>query len=237
MERAPFCGRPDRYRSPQLSLTLRIALALSLLVASASAPAQPSHYVTDEINVNLRSGAGNGYRIKERITSGTGLTVISERSGWTQVRTEAGATGWMPSQYVVAEAPAITRLPEVASELEQARERILALETRLQRVSNERDSAYERLSELKSERDQLSEQVQEASRGLQLAEENQRLKKEVVDLERRIQSLNNQVSRLSGQNHQEWFLVGAGVLGTGLLVGLLLGRVRVGRRGGGGNQL
>jgi SH3 domain protein len=204
---------------------------LAVLAASPAALAQSSHYVTDELRVNLRTGAGNDYRIRERIRSGTGLTILAERGGWTRVRTEGGLTGWMPSQYVTADAPAVTRLPTMETELTDARERILALESRLQRVRNERDSAHERLEQLENERDKLAAQIEQASRGLELAEENQRLKKTNVDLKRRIQELNNRVEGLAGQNRQQWFLVGAGVLGAGLIVGLLLGRVRGARRG------
>jgi SH3 domain protein len=202
-----------------------------LVTACFSTFAQTNAYVTDELRVNLRSGAGNGYRIQERIKSGTPLTVLNERSGWTRVRTQGGSTGWVPSQFVVADAPASARLPDIEADLEDARERVLSLETELQRVRGERDAAHERLIELEEERDKLASQVEEASKGLELAKENQRLKKEAVDLKRRVQDLENEVSRLSGHNRQEWFLVGAGVLGFGLVVGLLLGRIKTPKRG------
>lgn len=209
----------------------RCALALILLSAAFGTVAQTNAYVTDELRINLRTGAGNTYRIQERIEAGTPLTVVNQRNGWSRVRTQGGLTGWVPSQFVTTETPATARLPKVEKELEDARERILALETRLQRIRAERDSAHERLKELEQERDKLASQVEEARKGLEMAQENQRLKKEAIDRKRRIQALENQVSRLSGQNRQEWFLVGAGVLGLGLVVGLLLGRVKGSKRG------
>ncbi len=214
-----------------MPLLCRLTTVLVLLVVSQGGFAQSSHYVTDELRVNLRTGAGNDYRITQRIPAGTGLSVLAERGGWTRVRTENGQTGWLPAQYVSSEAPAAERLPGLKSELTEARERILALESRLKRVRDERDNVSERLEAMESERDKLASQVEQASRGLELAEENRRLKKSKVDLNRRIQELTNRVEGLTGQNRQEWFLVGAGVLGLGLIVGLLLGRVRGPRRG------
>ena len=220
-----------------MSLSTRLAIAFAvLLVGSPGLAQQASSYVTDELKINLRSGAGTGYRIKERISSGTALTVLAEQGSWSRVRTQGGVTGWAPSQYIDAEPPASAELPELKSAIEDARKRILVLETRLQRVRAERDKAHVRLNDLETERDELASKLDQARRGLDLAQENQRLKKEAIDLKRRIQELENQVAQLSGQNRHAWFLVGAGVLGFGLVLGLLAGRSGGGRRGN-SNQL
>lgn len=225
------CLLTYRLEESVVTSSRRLMAALALLLVSSALAAQSSHYVTDELRVNLRAGAGTDYRIAERIAAGTGLDVLAERNGWTRVRTEDGTTGWLPSQYLTEEAPAVRRLPDLEDELGQARERILALEAQLRRVRGERDSAHERIEELEAKRQTLETKVKQASRGINLAEENTRLKKDVVELERRVQTLTNQNEALSDQHRQEWFLVGAGVLVAGLVLGLLMGRARAPKRG------
>lgn len=81
----------------------KLALGLGLWSALAAAPLfAATQYVTDDMMVPLRSGAGNEFRIiNSRIRSGTQVTVLSEPAGdWAEVRLSSGQEGWMRKQYL-----------------------------------------------------------------------------------------------------------------------------------------
>ncbi|TFG65971.1 MAG: TIGR04211 family SH3 domain-containing protein, partial [Nitrospirales bacterium] len=64
------------------------------------------NYISDVLNVPLRSGPSTAHRIIHRgIPSGTQLTILAtdEEAGFTQVRTAGGMEGWVTSQYLVRE--------------------------------------------------------------------------------------------------------------------------------------
>ena len=72
--------------------------------------------------------------------------------------------------------------------------------------------------------------MERAEQGLDLYDENEELKKEVIDLQRTIQDLEHERERLRERDDQRWFIVGASVLGAGILAGLILPRIRWRRR-------
>jgi SH3 domain protein len=199
-----------------------------VLVSGASA--QQTRWVTDEWRINLRSGAGNEYRIIEVLPTGTTMQLLESGDAWSRVRIGSGAEGWVPSQYLMSEPPAAQRLQTVQQELTGARERIAALEAELQQVTAERDSARQQVASLGGARERLTQQLDQAREGLELSEENKLLKKQVIDLQRRIQDLESETVRLADRSRQDWFLVGAGVLFAGMLVGIIMTRIRWRRR-------
>lgn len=106
------------------TLILSLGVWSALLISPAFAATQ---YVTDDMMVPMRSGAGNEFRIiNSRIRSGTPVTVLSEPEGdWAQIRLENGQDGWMRKQYLQTSPVAKARLE--AAQASQARaERALA---------------------------------------------------------------------------------------------------------------
>ncbi len=83
---------------------------------------QDLHYISDKILVPVRSGAGGDFRIINRgIPSGTPLTIIgSNESGrWTEVQTEGGTRGWVPTQFVQKETPAEIQIDDLRAQLKR----------------------------------------------------------------------------------------------------------------------
>lgn len=209
-----------------MQLTRRLAVAVLALCAAVAVVAQPTRYVTDEFRINLRSGAGNQFRILELVTTGTALQLLDSQNGWSQVRTPDGTTGWVPSQYLSTQPAAADRLGRMEEQLNEARSRVETLESTLSEVRGELETARQRIRELTGRRDTLNQKLDEARKGLELAEENKALKKQVIDLQRRIQDLESETERLSDRNRQDWFMVGAGVVVLGMLIGIAVTRIR-----------
>ncbi|GER24400.1 hypothetical protein NCCP1664_28950 [Zafaria cholistanensis] len=77
--------------------------------APAPAPEKPSAAPTavfrTAANLNLRSGAGTGYRVLKVLSKGTSVTVVSVKGTWSQVKA-GSTTGWVSTSYLAPPAAA-----------------------------------------------------------------------------------------------------------------------------------
>ena len=90
------------------------------------------NYISDVLNVPLRSGPSTAHRIIHRgLPSGTQLTVLAtdEEAGFTQIRTAGGMEGWVRSQHLIGQpiarvklAAAEKRLKDLKGKIDKERE-------------------------------------------------------------------------------------------------------------------
>lgn len=212
-----------------MQVSVKALLVTLLLVLPLAAGAQSTAYVTDDLRLNLRSGPGNQYRILELLPSGTAVQVLERGQEWTRVRA-GGTEGWMRSSYLQSQPAAAVRLGQVSEELARLQEQNAGLTEALEATQQELQAAVAEAETLRAENETMSRRLEQASRGLELADENQALKKQVIDLEREVQDLTNETRRLSDRSRQDWFVVGAGVMAFGMLVGIVVTRIRWRRR-------
>lgn len=213
----------------------RLLLLLICLCAAAQGLAD-TRYVTDQFQITMRKGESTGHKIIRMLPTGTAVEVIdtSPESGYARIRTEDGTTGYVLARQLLDEPV--------------ARERIAALEARLQDLQKEPDQLAAQLAELQTahaglqaeHRDLLaSEQrlqeelatIRHASANVvQITEERAELRQGVAELTRQVAELQQANRELANQSTQRWFLIGAGVVCGGILIGLILPRLRLRRR-------
>ncbi len=201
-------------------------LLLPLLVVAGE-----TWYVSDKLIITLRSGQGNQYQIIKTLPSGTPLEVLEKtETGYTRVRTPDGLEGWVRTQYLIPE-------PIAAVKLERAEKKLARLQARNRKLKEELTQLRKRTAELEAERKQLlaSNQKAEAelkrlnevaARPLLLDKQNRELKQQNVRLEKELQVLQQENQHLKDRSQREWFIAGALVLFGGLLLGLVIPRIR-----------
>ena len=74
--------------------------------------------------------------------------------------------------------------------------------------------------------EQLDEIRELSTDAIQLDEQNKRLKQQLIDNERRVDELEAENRELSARSNREWFIVGAAVVVFGILLGLIIPRLR-----------
>ena len=91
----------------------QILLAVMLTTTlSVSAETPKYAYVTDEVNIPMRSSRSFNNNLIKMLTTGDKLEVIRYFDGWTQVQYGV-QTGWVPSRYLSVNEPAKNRLKQL----------------------------------------------------------------------------------------------------------------------------
>jgi SH3 domain protein len=161
-----------------------IGLLLLQGAISALSFGEEQRYITDEILVPVRSGAGGEYRIVNKgLSSGTPITQfsLSEDGIWAEVETRGGTRGWLRAQYIQVEKPSQLLLQEAErqyAELEADRNKIRSMLDDSQSVAYEADGELAELKKkLATNEAELSQIKQISGAAIELDSRNQSLAK------------------------------------------------------------
>ncbi|MDH5230341.1 MAG: TIGR04211 family SH3 domain-containing protein [Gammaproteobacteria bacterium] len=190
-----------------------------------------TQYVKDTIFIQLRSGKGDEFRILKALKSGTRLEVIEQSDdGYAFVRTDEGLEGWVRDKYLSPD-------PVAADLLEKANQKIDKLvgenETLKQRVSvlrQELKEANKQVSSLDKANTQLEKTNAKisdvAARPMEIEQLNRELGTRNEIIEKEILELREINQKLEKGTTRKWFMTGAGVIVLGLVIGLIIPRIR-----------
>jgi len=187
------------------------------------------NYISDELNVPLRSGPSTAHRIIHRgLPSGTKLTVLAtdEEAGFTQVRTDGGLEGWVTSQYLIKEpiasvklVAAEKRLQSLKTEIDKEREAHASLQSEYKETEANNKTLTSQVQALTKELVELkrisADPINEHARNVELTQQNQRLVDQVDELSSMTRQLKDNVQR-------DWLLYGGALVLIGLLLGVVL---------------
>lgn len=197
------------------SLVLLLFVTLVPLVASAE-----TRFV--EVEVTLRTGQGTDFGIVRMIRSGTPVEVLEQdqQTGYSRVRMPGGTEGWILARY-------LTQSPIGAEELVAARQRIDQLNRENRELTEERNRYMGEADTLAEELARLKDL---SSNAIALEDANRTLRTTLNRNQERIANLETDNDRLRSTVTRDWFLAGAGVLVGGVLIGVILPRLRWRRR-------
>lgn len=196
-------------------------------------------YVTDSFKAPLHSGHSNAYRIIAYPSSGMAMEVLDENkeTGYTKVKTSRGTEGWILTRYLV-------NTPIAKHRLLQTQKQLAALKKKNQELAAGQNNASQTASELNRQNKSLQDAnaklekelnyIKDVSgnaisinqRNQQLIEENQQLKND-IDL------LSSDNERLKGDAKSQYFMMGAGAILLGLILGLVLPSLKPKRKDSG----
>jgi SH3 domain protein len=204
-------------------------LVLSLISISAFGQ---SMFVSDELVVTLRTGPSTQNAILRNLSSGTRVDLLesSPDSGYVRVRTDDGTEGWVLTQYLTDEPIARERLANTAGELEAARARVGELEERVAALSEELSVTNGRLQDAEVANSAMTAELADirtaSSNVLTLRDQNESLRRRLNDRDQELSALVTETAALRSRAVREWFVVGAGVLFGGIVLGLVLPSLR-----------
>ena len=202
-----------------------------LLILSGNAMAE-TRYVSDTLEITMRSGKGTSFGITRMLRSGTPVKVLAtdKKTGYTQVRTNSGKEGWVLSRFLMKGQAARDRLATAEKNLAELELENRKLTTAMASLNEEKGTLESSLSTLEGESRGVSQELAEirrtASSALTIDSENKDLKGRMVSLERQLQTVQQENETLKDRTARDWFMVGAAVVLLGIIVGLIIPKIR-----------
>jgi SH3 domain protein len=201
-----------------------ITIAIYAVIYATPVPAAAEiMYVGDITKLNVRENRGANSNIIETLPSGEKVEVMTFSSGWTNIRLSDGTQGWVVSRYLSKDKPLSVQIEELKEQLESMLQKIEDLKTENNRLTSDNqtltsrlDENMEKLAVIQSAYGSLKDDSKDY---LGLKNKYDRLALEITKKTSRIKSLEQRVSDTYLSFAIKWFLVGAGVL----LIGFLLG--------------
>ncbi len=208
--------------------TLFFVSTFTTLTAHSSS----QRYISDELQVALRSGASTEYRIIAFLKSGENLRVQKSdesKEGWTKVKASDGKEGWVQDRY-------LTKTPSAKNQLAQA-QKILA---NLTEKNSELKQSVKELTELNDQSSEekrlLNEQLHNAQteyqrlltvseKTLEIDSANQQLNQELAMIKVRLEELTIENGQLKESEYVDGITHGTIAVIAGCLLALVLPRL------------
>ena len=140
-------------------MTKQILLAVMLATTLSVDAETPKYaYITDEINIPMRSDRSFNNNLVKMLTTGDKLKVIRYFDGWTQVQ-YGGQSGWVTSRYLSVNEPVKNRLKLLFEENKNLKLEIKTLEIKLEIFKANRSLRAEIQAEEDKERELAQEDI------------------------------------------------------------------------------
>ncbi len=210
------------------STTLILVLLLGL-VTSATAE---TRYVSDRLEIQMRTGKGTQFRIMRMLPSGTAVEILEtdQENGYTRIRAPGGVEGWVLSRLLMKGQAAREKLAAAEKRLARLELENRKLNSSFAGLKKEKGGTDQELRKFSKENRKLGQELENirrtASSSLAIDAENRELKSRIVAYERQVQSLQQENSGLKDRTARDWFMVGAGVVILGMVIGLIVPRIR-----------
>ncbi|MCU7812960.1 MAG: TIGR04211 family SH3 domain-containing protein [Candidatus Thiodiazotropha sp. (ex Notomyrtea botanica)] len=194
-----------------------------------------TRYVTDIFKITMRSGESTSHKIMRMLDSGSTVNVLSTNpaNGYSKVRIGA-SEGYVLTRQLMNQPSARTQLDSMRKEIEALKAAPGELRTNLANLQKDHrklKQAHKSLSEIKNKQEQELQSIQRtASNAIRISNERNELRKQVADLTREVEDFKQENRDLSNEATRDWFLIGAGVIIAGILIGLILPHLRFQRR-------
>jgi len=218
----------------------KIAFICLLSVVSGHVHAQTERYVTDSLRLETRQGPSTSHRITRMLRSGTRVTVLEEdaETGYSRVALDDGSEVWILTRFLMEEPAARAQLAEAvdnfARERSKARDLASQLGTMGQTTGEIERSRSELARDKKLLQTELAQIKQAAANTLAIKERNQSLDKQLKEIAMDLATTKQRNRALKERSERDWFIAGAGVLLGGMILGLVIPKIRWKRRRGWG---
>lgn len=210
---------------------VKIFLIILLLFCAVDAGAAEKVFVTDKLQVNIRSGQGTDFKIVNRLSSGASMTRLENNptTGYSKVRMKNGQVGWILTRFLSEKPVARWLLNSATEKLNRIEEENGLLKQNLEALRAESTQTEVNNKALGKRSEQLKQEVENirktAGSALSIQRQRDQLQERVIGLERELQKMRRDKESLEDSTSQDWFMIGAAVLFAGVVVGLILPRI------------
>jgi SH3 domain protein len=209
---------------------LMLAITIAVVAGSSTIVSAESLYVTPSAEVAIRSGQGTEYKIVSIVKDGSRVEFLEEEGFHTKVRLQSGKEGWMLSRFLSPDPPLDQVVERLQIENDKLKEKSATAIEKIKELNLSLKTAQEELDGLRLDREQLGQDYDTLQKDtadvVKIKEDLERTVDENSALLEKLALVEEQYNSLKKDNKMYWFLVGAGVLILGIIVGKMPGPSR-----------
>ena len=194
---------------------------LAMVLSLASMAETGTRYVAPGQAVDLRSGLAKKDKTVLTLEPGTTVKILQTnvKLGYTKVKLPSGETGWIVTRQLT-QVPPPPPQPEAQQAVSTTNQPALP-------VAKTPEQLQAEVGHLQTE---LIAIRQASANALRIQAERDQLQSSVISLRKEVDTLLREKNALNDDQKQSWFLIGAGVLLGGMLLGAFLPRLSFRRR-------
>jgi SH3 domain protein len=187
-------------------------------------------YISDQVDIDVRSGQGYDFRIIALIRPGDRVEVLEKGEKWSQVRLNNGKEGWMLGRYLTKTRPVGTALETLQKEHLELKDEYGKLTSENTLLRDENQTLKTILAQKEGELTTAVHSYEALKKGstefLEVSGKLEASNKELTDLKKRNQDLEASLSKLENNQITRGLLTGAGILLAGYLTGMITRKKR-----------
>lgn len=214
---------------------MRKLLLMAVLLFPLVSTAQTVRYISDELEIPLRAGAGTRFKIVKMLPSGAEVELLRNNTedGYSLVRVD-NVQGWLLSRYLMETPSARASLAAAQAAVTPLQSTNQSLQQTIAQLRGTQKDSETRQAQLTADNQRLSQELAQirkaAANAIAIDNQNRELQERVVQLESQLQLIQQENQSLGDATQQMRFLAGAGVLFGGIMLGLILPRLRPTKR-------
>lgn len=214
---------------------MRKLLLMAVLLFPLVSTAQTVRYISDELEIPLRAGAGTRFKIVKMLPSGAEVELLRNNTedGYSLVRVD-NVQGWLLSRYLMETPSARASLAAAQAAVTPLQSTNQSLQQTIAQLRGTQKDSEARQAQLTADNQRLSQELAQirkaAANAIAIDNQNRELQERVVQLESQLQLIQQENQSLGDATQQMRFLTGAGVLLGGIILGLILPRLRTNKR-------
>jgi len=194
-----------------------------LILSGAGLVKAETWYVTDALEITLRTGPQLDRKITAMLKSGQPMEMVEAGEEWSLVRMPSGREGYVLNRFIKTEIPLKLRLAKLQQKYDNLAEGAAEPLKKIQTLNGENtrlrfslEQAQKDLKALQKSYAELRETTADARR---IKKEREQLAGELAAQTRQTRSLKTALATADKKSTQWWFIAGAGVLLFGFIVG------------------
>ena len=208
----------------------QIVMILSFLILTSGLTSAETMFVSDRMEITLRTGPGSHRKIIAMLKSDEALDVQETENEWSRVLLANGKEGWVISRFLTNDPPSRIVLQTLKQEHDQLLTEIADLRQTKTVLTSEKENFSTELKQNKNRLAELSRSFEtlktEAADFIQLQSDYKNSMTALKQQTQRALELDDEVEKLHWNQNVRWFLSGAGVLLLGFIIGFSTKRQR-----------
>ncbi len=200
-----------------------LAIVFIIIFCGAGLAQAETWYVTDSLEITLRTGPELDRKITAMLKSGQPMEIIEKGAEWSLVQLPSGREGWVLNRFIKDEIPKSIQLETLQKKYDDLMAGADAPLKKLKEVNGENTRLRANLEKTKRDLGELQKSYQElretTADARRVKKERDQLSKELADKSRDTRELKTALAAAEKKNTLWWFIAGAGVLLFGFILG------------------